>query len=68
MSVPQMAVRFILISTSLMPIHGRGTSRSQIPSLASAFTSACIVVMLKTVAIRYMGSVRHPGVSGVTPV
>src|SRR5579884_2255344 len=42
-SVPQMPVRRILTSTSLMPMVGIGTSSNQRPSRACFFTSACIV-------------------------
>src|SRR4028119_2073829 len=39
-SVPHTAVRFTLISTSLMPGSGSGTSSSQRPRAASFFTRA----------------------------
>ena len=42
-SVPQIPVRSTLISTSLIPIRGTGTSSSQRPGLASFFTRASIV-------------------------
>src|ERR1700722_7378215 len=42
-SVPQIPVRNTLISTSLIPIRGNGTSSSQRPGLASFFTRASIV-------------------------
>ena len=43
-SVPQMAVFSTLISTSLGPGLGTGTSSSQMPLLASRLTSAFILV------------------------
>src|SRR5882672_7518968 len=42
-SVPQIAVFLILISTSLGPISGTGTSSIQMPGSALAFTSAFIM-------------------------
>ncbi len=44
-SVPQIPVRNTLISTSLIPIRGTGTSSSQRPGLASFLTRASIVSM-----------------------
>src|ERR1051326_4103807 len=45
-SVPQMPARSTRISTSLMPIWGRGTSRIHRPGLASCLTSAFIVAFI----------------------
>src|SRR3954451_1578481 len=42
-SVPQIAVFLTLISTSLGPISGTGTSSIQMPGSALAFTSAFIM-------------------------
>src|SRR5271156_5273771 len=42
MSVPQMAERWILMSTSLWPTAGSGTSCIQIPGSARALTNAFI--------------------------
>ena len=42
-SVPQMPVRSTLISTSLMPISGTGTSSSHRPGSALLLTSAFMV-------------------------
>src|SRR6186713_249865 len=42
MSVPQMAVLAISISTSLGPTFGSGTSSNQMPGAASFFTNAFI--------------------------
>ena len=42
-SVPQMLVLRILISTSLMPTSGTGTSSSQRPTSRFALTSAFMV-------------------------
>src|ERR1051326_7567620 len=45
-SVPQMPVRSILMSTSLMPISGVGTSCSHKPGSAFFFTNAFIVRLI----------------------
>ncbi len=47
-SVPQMPVRKTLMSTSLIPIRGTGTSSSHRPGLASFFTRASIVSIVRT--------------------
>src|SRR5262249_2175251 len=47
-SVPQMPVRSTLMSTSLMPISGRGTSSSHNPGSALRLTKAFTLRFLQT--------------------
>src|SRR5579863_4246524 len=61
MSVPQMAVLAISMSTSLGPTFGSGMSLSQIPGAACSFTSAFIVFLLVRAGAcgRCAGSANH---------
>src|ERR1700731_4935 len=51
MSVPQIAVRCTLMSTSLWPTAGSGTSWSQIPGSARALTSAFMMPLVNDAEI-----------------
>src|SRR5919198_1472071 len=55
-SVPQIAVFLTLISTSLGPISGTGTSSIQIPGSAFAFTKARIMLDMKNLRLPLSGN------------